>query len=434
MRRNEIILAVVFMASVIGAGLLAHVLHNQQAEFSKSRGLVHKMPIAGFQKFMADVVWMRFLYYAGSNQLDATTADEYDRFIQLIIALDPDFYRAYYMGALMLGPVDSEKALKLVDMGDEHPRISKKWELQMMGGGIIMRKQSRNHYSNKEMDLKEVAKANVYFRRAKDLPDCKQSALNSFIWTKALCNPNGFPREINELTEWHEYWKNTRYSDSDPDGGSSMMSGAVIERIIGQIKKLAKKYVKAEDAKPEMKKKAEALILAVISDIFPRRQFDVESYIPYETGNATLYRGTIESPRDDKSYMVELDASAAYAVGLLTAKTSTGTAKITVLINGEQVNGLTAIPVGPAKAEFPALVAAPEKKETVKEKKREVNEDRKILDLPPAKTTPAVKLMVRMPLRANKGKKGSVIEIRVSDTAKAKDLSYILTVYPGEYF
>ncbi len=441
MRKNDIVLGIVFLVAVIGAGILAQVLHGKQVELAKSRGFVSKVPIAGFQKFMADIIWMRFLYYAGGNQLTPETADKYEHYIHWIIKLDPDFFRAYRDGALMLGPVDPEKALAIVDLGAKHPRVKNRWELPMMGGQIIMRKQWQGHYAGKEIDLTQVARAQEYFQRAKSLTGARPTALSSFIRTKALMKgkENDLPRELNELMMWKEHWESTRY-DYDVDAmmpsdgeGIAMSGGAyqsldIEQRIINQIKKVAKRYVQDPDAKAAVKAKAEELIQETIRDVFPGQHFDAESYIPYSKSSTTRYQDVIED-LDDKSYCVELDAPNAFAVNVLTIRLGKGSAKVSVLIDGKPVTGLENIEVKADKVTHPKLVEL----KTDDDDDKPIDDSKRVVPAPERPTDEPIK--VRLPLHNNKGKAGSVIELKFSDVSGgAADAAYVLNVYQGDFF
>ena len=421
MRRNDLVLGIVLVVAVIGAGLMAQTLHDRQLSIANARDKMSRMPIAGFQKFMADVVWMRFLYYAGGNQLNADTVEAYDHYINLIIRLDPDFFRAYRDGALMLGPIAPDKALAIIDAACDHPRLKSRWELPMMAGQILVRSEWQNFYAGKDLDPEKLAKAEGYFLKAKNAPNHRPTAVTSYIRTRSLAKSakTKTPVELAELMEWRDYWQSTRFEMEGmpfapvmpmpagrptaappagvmPDVASGeMMSGPyfpldVEQRILSLIRKIAKAYVQDPKATDEQRTAGETLIKETITKVFPNTKFDIESYIPYETGSLGCYRGTVEAPAT-KTYVVELDAQRMFAVKDLTIKAAKGGVKVTVLINGKPVNGLEQVDAGQEKQTFTAV-------------------------------------------RANKVNLKDTVELQFADVKDAADIAYVLTVYEGNYF
>ncbi len=422
MKPGDIKLIVVLGICVICAGLLASKLAKDQKELAPSRHVSYasKLPIGGFQKFMADVFWMRFLNFAGSNQLTEDNVDQYESYIQKLISLDPGFYRVYRDGALFLGPTDTDKALKIIDMGLEHPRISKHWELPLLGGQIIMRKEWRKHYAGKDMDLELVRRARDYFARAKDIRGHLPAALNNFIRTEAILRENDLPREVNELDVWSEHLEtyivsHDSYGEVGEDGVDLPYSMDELEdKVTRQIQKVAKLYIQNPAANEKHRQLAEKKVLEKINRLFPFTRFDPDSYTAYNETNVANYQGYIEDPKE-KPYIIDLSAKWPFAVSLITTKLRKGKGKLTVKLNGQPVVGLTNIPIGAEKVTYPLML------------ERELETDSKL----PGEESQKIKY--RPSLKQNKAGPGAVIELEFSELENAEDLNYILQVYRGDY-
>lgn len=230
MKQGSVLLLIVFVISVIISGLIAGDLHKKEYKIAKSRDRVSTAPLAGFQKFAADVEWMRFIQYCGGiDNVNDENAPEIARRVNQIIGFDPDFGRAYYEGALILSVKAPEKALKILDKGIANPRLKKMWKIPLLAGSIVMRPEMDKYYKGKPMDLKKVKKAEAYYRKALSVSGHPKYTLNCVMRTESILLQSNEPKEVKELEVWYKHWKKS-YSmggglemgmmgEGDPAGG-----------------------------------------------------------------------------------------------------------------------------------------------------------------------------------------------------------------------
>jgi hypothetical protein len=428
MKANNIKLIVVMVAAIIGSGLCAKQLVTMQKSMNRSNTVKHasKLPIAGFQKFMADIVWMRFINYAGTNPLTEKNKDTYKYYVDTIIAMDPDFFDIYEWGAMFLQQVDIELALEVIDKGLESPRIKDRYKLPMLAGQMLMRPEWNKFYADGEKGINKdaVRRARRYYYIAAQCPDAIGSCMGCYIRTGALLMDNGLPKKLNELQAWKEYFEQSAMPEG-MDHIESEMGGVsngpldVENRLLSQIKYVAEDYG-TDRADAEMKEKAKELILSVIDTFFPGRPFDMESFRPYATNNMDHHDGTISMPMK-KTYVVELESPHAFALEHVTFKLAKGTAVVTVLIDGNPVEGLTDISVGTTRQSVPDIVT------------RKVEEDGEATPAIGRSTVPS-NFKLRKPLFKHKGKMGCTIEIKVTEASGAEGLSYKVVAFVGDYF
>jgi hypothetical protein len=353
MRRENLLLGIVCIVSIIGSHLLANYLNHEQGNISRSRNMVRNIPLAGFHKFAADIYWMLFLQYAGANPINKTNVGEFEYKINQIIDLDPNFMRIYHEGALMLAPVDQDKALALLDKGIAHPYIGQNWRLPMLAGQLIMRRQWDNYYSNQEMDIDQVKKAKYYYELAMKAPGRQGTAINSYIRVCAALATNDKSREYNELKEWYNFWQDNRYGpesyglgmgmgDGGGSGGYSPFAdtqdyGApfdIGEKIISVMRKARAKYPDDEELN--------TLVEQVKSRIFPGIRFNDSTLEPIRPDAVRMVDGFIDTVRP-KRYTLLLQAPVELTVLSITGRSSSGEVTLSVLVDGEVVEGLSEI-------------------------------------------------------------------------------------------
>ncbi len=94
--------------------------------------------LGGFQKFASDVEWMNFINYSGSqNSINDDNVKEFTRRLEKIIALDPNFAKAYSVGALMLSDKDPGKAVDLMKKACDNEKLNTNWEIPFYVGFIL---------------------------------------------------------------------------------------------------------------------------------------------------------------------------------------------------------------------------------------------------------------------------------------------------------
>ncbi len=278
MRRSTYVLIGVFIAATVIAGSLGRLALERQLSIANTRDMVSIRPMAGFQKFAADIHWMLFIQYGGANDVDAETAPEFYRRIMRIISNDPDFYRAYYTGVLMLGPVAPNLALDIADRGLNNPRVRLHWELPMLAGQIVMNREKMKYYNNQPMDQQQLRLANGYFEQAKNCPGAGGIALRSYVRSLAALRPGDERLELKEIAAWYDYWQRQRRPlGYYGDGESNRMDMDVEELLLTQMRVAKARFPND----PEVEK----LVERIVSEAFPARRLDPVTLQEYDAGD-----------------------------------------------------------------------------------------------------------------------------------------------------
>lgn len=280
MKKNDIVLAVVAVAAMIASGLVARKLHAWQIEIAPSRAMLTGVPMAGFQKLAADVHWMLLLQYGGRKDVTAETAPEFERRIMRIASMDPDFSRNYHMGVLMLGAVDTERALKIADRALEHPNARKEWKVPALAAQLLWNKEALKYYKGEPMDLKQVARARQYYRAAISAPGCPPNIFRGYIRTVAALKEDTHDLEIKVLDTWYDQWQNQL--DTDMLGATMYEEGNTCGQDVEEL--LLQQIRHVRDKHPD-NPTANALIDKVLAEVFADRHLDPVSLMPYGPGD-----------------------------------------------------------------------------------------------------------------------------------------------------
>jgi len=364
MKGGDILLGTVFVFAVIISWLLSNHLLERQAEIALSRDQVSNMPLAGFQKFVSDIEWMRFLQYVGTQDITAETAPDIQARLMRIIRLDPDFARVYYEGALMLAPVDEERALEILDYGlTENERLRHYWRLHMLAGLIVVRPERMALLRGDPVNLARIERALSYFEKAYELPN-GESALGNLIFCRAYIawaddqddgDSQVRPLLVHELQQWKAHWmrQSEMYEgmmDEDVGGGHEGLpplppaitgeSGTgygmhpvdVENRILTILQRL-----KNESGYADLEGRAE-LIESTLAEVFPGERFDPVDLRRLPVADMGSRSGTV--PAGATSHTVVLRAVRGFRMHKLTTAGPEG-AEVSVLIGDEPVAGFT---------------------------------------------------------------------------------------------
>jgi len=156
-KRTLIIHIVVIAASIFLGGRLASSLVSKQGKICVSKPMESKKNLFGVNRFAADVQWMLFVNYCGAiNSVNAENAPIiYDK-VKSIISNNPDFEQAYEVGSLMLSVESPEKAVEILQIACENPRLKENWKLPFLAGFIVS-----HHMKNKDF-----TRAESFFQKA----------------------------------------------------------------------------------------------------------------------------------------------------------------------------------------------------------------------------------------------------------------------------
>lgn len=178
MKKSLVTHLIVMAVAAFFACHLALTLHKTQVETAKSKSLVSSVPMGGFQKFASDIEWMCFINYLGGlKTIDDNNKGEVVRRLEKILAYDPNFSKAYHMGALSISNASPEKAVEILKKACDNDQIRDNWRLPFLAGFIQM------HYYAKP----NCEGAQEFFRMAIERSSGKPEdyVINSYLRAKA---------------------------------------------------------------------------------------------------------------------------------------------------------------------------------------------------------------------------------------------------------
>jgi tetratricopeptide (TPR) repeat protein len=96
-------------------------------------GKVLRVLALGFERLVADLYWIRTLFYVGSEAADEAGYPSAERLAHLVTDLDPGFHSAYVLLSSVLGGLryDPEAAIRLLEKGMAH---SDYWRIYFLAG------------------------------------------------------------------------------------------------------------------------------------------------------------------------------------------------------------------------------------------------------------------------------------------------------------
>ena len=138
MKKTAIMHYVVMVVALVLSSYLAQKLLPQEKAIAKTRDQMTKKPMGGFNKFVSDVQWMRFINYCGS-QKSVTKENAIKIYSKLdnILNHDPDFEKAYTIGGMMLSVRAPLNAYKVLKRGAENPHLAKNSKLPFLAGFVL---------------------------------------------------------------------------------------------------------------------------------------------------------------------------------------------------------------------------------------------------------------------------------------------------------
>ncbi|MBN1864144.1 MAG: zinc ribbon domain-containing protein [Victivallales bacterium] len=245
MNKRLVVHVLVMVVSVgvsywLGSGLL-----ETQTGIAKSRSELSKAPMGGFNKFASDVQWMLFINYCGSiNSVNEENVDEVYSRLDTILRNDPDFEKAYNIGAMMLAVQAPVRAAEILQRGANNPNLSSSWQIPFLAGYVLA------HNVKESDDPQHLKKAEEMFRLAvrRSSPP-ERHVVSSLLRTKAKRiekRGDAFGVKIANdkhayLCAWYDEWRSSRATDELGGGGGPGT------QIIGDVD--ARVLAAAQDAK-----------------------------------------------------------------------------------------------------------------------------------------------------------------------------------------
>ncbi|MFZ2653821.1 MAG: zinc ribbon domain-containing protein [Victivallales bacterium] len=138
MKKSIVIHILVIVIAAAAGSMIASTLVNDQSKTCVNRNKTASKAVFGFNKFIADVQWMLFINYCGSiDSIKDQNVDEVYNKLAAILKNDPDFQKAYEIGALMISIKASDKAVELLKQGTDNPRLSTNWKIPFLAGFVM---------------------------------------------------------------------------------------------------------------------------------------------------------------------------------------------------------------------------------------------------------------------------------------------------------
>ncbi len=139
MKKSLVVHILVMVIAAAAGSFIASTLLMEQNKQASARIKVGQKSACGFNKFIADVEWMLFINYCGSNAIKKENVNEFYTRLASIIKNDPGFEKAYEFGASMISNEAPEKALELLKIGCDNPRLSSNSKIPFLAGVILSR-------------------------------------------------------------------------------------------------------------------------------------------------------------------------------------------------------------------------------------------------------------------------------------------------------
>lgn len=248
MKKSFIVHLIVIVVAIIVGSFLASDLQNRQLEimpFMKSK-LYTKAPIGGFQKFSADVKWMRFIQFCGSQKtINDENKEEVMEWLNELISLDPNFEKSYSVGVQMLAVEAPEKAVEYLSQACDNKYLKKNWKIPFYAAFIL------THHLNPPRYKESI---DFYEKAMQRSGSPEKYLVNAYVRAKANVAKergkayDGTPlTTVDEATMYELYreWKKVN------SGGMEDMGTSIIPDLNDRLLEAAKK-VKETSKDPKM--------------------------------------------------------------------------------------------------------------------------------------------------------------------------------------
>jgi hypothetical protein len=186
MKKSLIVHILVMVIAAAAGSFIASTLVMDQNKMSSARLKVGQKSACGFNKFIADVQWMLFINYCGSidSIKDDNVNEVYSR-LASIIKNDPDFEKAYEIGTLMISIKASDKAVELLKIGSDNPRLNTNWKIPFLAGFILTHNVDKKDLPALTKKLKTDAEGFFEMAARRSSPAPEPHVISSLMRAKA---------------------------------------------------------------------------------------------------------------------------------------------------------------------------------------------------------------------------------------------------------
>ncbi len=238
MKKSLIVHILVMVIAAAAGSFIASTLLIDQNKLSSARIKVGQKPACGFNKFIADVQWMLFINYCGSidSIKDENVNEVYTR-LASIIRNDPDFEKAYEIGALMISIKSSDKAVELLKIGCDNPRLSTNWKIPFLAGFILTHNVDKKDLPELTKKLKTDAEGFFEIAAKRSSPTPEPHIISSLMRAKAAklgktWKAKGSKDSIQIVNDKHALlcaWINEVNSYKGKSPNDDMASGSIVQ-------------------------------------------------------------------------------------------------------------------------------------------------------------------------------------------------------------
>lgn len=272
-------IALMVVAIVLGYYLAVN-LTAQQEKITPEKKDLSKAPIAGFQKFAADIQWMRFINYLGSlKTVDESNLPEVSKRLEEIISYDPNFESAYKDGVLSMSVADPAKTVEILKRACQNDFLKSNWQIPFYAGFVI------SHHA-KQPDHNEAAKFYMMaIQRSGDKPEAY--LINSYLRAKAAAMGSGKDEKLTMLQVLYDEWKTQSHARRDigdsgsPIVGGEAASGSGIPDLTDRLLKAAQEIKSSEKPTPEML----SLVEEIRGKVLAGQHLCIKCLTPYAAGD-----------------------------------------------------------------------------------------------------------------------------------------------------
>jgi hypothetical protein len=263
MKKSVIVHILVMVIAAATGSFIASTLIMDQNKMSSTRIKVGQKSACGFNKFIADVQWMLFINYCGSiNSIKKDNVNEVYSRLASIIRNDPDFEKAYEFGAMMISIEAPEKALGLLKIGCDNPRLSSNSKIPFLAGFILSRYVDKKDLPAVTKKLKTDAEGFFEMAAKRSSPEPEKYVISYLMRAKAAklgktWKPQGSKASIQIINDKHALlctWINETAFNAGKPGENDMSSFSIVQsstkdvtrKVLGLASELKDEY--PEDA------------------------------------------------------------------------------------------------------------------------------------------------------------------------------------------
>lgn len=281
MKKSLLTHIALMVVAIVAGYYLAVDLTARQEKITPEKKDLSKAPIAGFQKFAADVKWMFFINYLGSlKTVDDTNLTEVTKRLEEIIAYDPNFESAYKDGVLSMSVADPAKTVEILNKACQNEYLKNNWQIPFYAGFVI------SHHA-KQPDHKEAAKFYLMaIQRAGDKPEAY--LINSYLRAKAASLGQGKDDKFTMLQVLYDEWKTQARARRDVGeaGGASIAGGEIatgngIPDLTDRLLKAAQEIKNSEKPTAEML----SLVEEIRGKVLAGQHLCLKCLTPYAAGD-----------------------------------------------------------------------------------------------------------------------------------------------------